>query len=136
MEAAEHGYKEGIALDAGGFVSEGSGENIFVISGGNISTPPLSSSILPGITRRCIFTLAADLGYQVREELIPRETLYMADEVFFTGTAAEVTPIRSIDHITIGSGSRGPITEQLQTEFFGITSGQIPDLYGWLTHVS
>lgn len=136
MEAAEHGYKEGIALDAGGFVSEGSGENIFVISGVDISTPPLSSSILPGITRRCIFTLAEDLGYQVREELMPRETLYMADEVFFAGTAAEITPISSIDHITIGSGNRGPITAQLQAEFFGITSGQIPDRHGWLTPVS
>ena len=136
MEAAEHGYTEGIALDANGFVSEGSGENIFVVFNGNILTPPLASSVLQGVTRRCVTTLAEELGYRVREELIPREVLYMADEVFFTGTAAEITPIRSIDGITIGAGRRGPVTERLQTEFFGITSGQIPDRHGWLTPVS
>jgi branched-chain amino acid aminotransferase len=135
MEAKEHGYTEGIALDAHGFVSEGSGENLFMVEDGTIFTPPLASSILKGITRRCVFTLAADLGYEVREELIPREALYTADEVFFTGTAAEITPIRSIDHITIGSGSRGPVTERLQTEFFGITGGELPDRHGWLTLV-
>ena len=136
MEAAEHGYTEGIALDANGFVSEGSGENLFVIRDGVITTPPLASSILQGVTRRCVITLATELGYAVREELLPRELLYMADEVFFTGTAAEVTPIRSIDHITIGAGRRGPITERLQTEFFGIVSGEIPDRHGWLTPVN
>jgi branched-chain amino acid aminotransferase len=135
MEAARHGYVEGIALDASGFVSEGSGENIFVVTNGRILTPPLSSSILQGITRQCVMTLANDLGYPVREERIPRELLYMADEVFFTGTAAEITPIRSIDGISIGIGRRGPITAALQNEFFGITGGQIPDRHGWLTPV-
>jgi branched-chain amino acid aminotransferase len=136
MEAAEHGYVEGIALDTRGHVSEGSGENIFVIQGGEIVTPPLSASILQGITRRCVITLAKDLGYSVREQEIPRELLYIADEIFFTGTAAEVTPIRSIDGISIGSGSRGPMTERLQAEFFGITNGSIPDRHGWLSPVS
>jgi branched-chain amino acid aminotransferase len=136
MEAAEHGYTEGIALDINGFVSEGSGENLFLVSGGDILTPPLASSILQGVTRRCVITLAGDLGYQVREELIPRELLYMADEVFFTGTAAEISPIRSVDGITVGAGHRGPVTERLQVEFFGITSGQFPDRHGWLTPVS
>jgi branched-chain amino acid aminotransferase len=135
MEAQDHGYAEGIALDANGFVSEGSGENVFVIKNRRILTPPLASSILQGITRNCVITLAEELGYQVREEFIPREVLYMADEVFFTGTAAEITPIRSIDHISVGAGRRGPVTERLQTEFFGVTSGQIPDRHGWLTPV-
>jgi branched-chain amino acid aminotransferase len=135
MEAVMHGYTEGIALDAGGFVSEGSGENLFVVTGGRILTPPLASSILQGITRQCAVTLARDLGYQIQEERIPRELLYIADEVFFTGTAAEITPIRSIDGITIGAGRRGPVTERLQTEFFGITSGELPDRHGWLTPV-
>jgi branched-chain amino acid aminotransferase len=135
MEAQDHGYAEGIALDANGFVSEGSGENVFVVKNGRILTPPLASSILQGITRNCTITLAEDLGYPVREEFIPREVLYMADEMFFTGTAAEITPIRSIDHIPVGAGRRGPVTARLQTEFFGITSGQIPDRHGWLTPV-
>jgi branched-chain amino acid aminotransferase len=129
------GYAEGIALDSGGFVAEGSGENIFVITGGQIFTPPLASSILQGITRHCAITLAHDLGYPVREERLPRELLYMADEVFFTGTAAEITPIRSVDGIPIGAGRRGPITQRLQAEFFGITGGQLPDRHGWLTPV-
>lgn len=133
MEAAEHGYAEAVALDASGFVSEGSGENIFVVRDGAIYTPPLASSILQGVTRRCIMMLAEESGIPVHEELIPRELLYTADEIFFTGTAAEVTPIRSVDHITIGSGRRGPVTEQLQQEFFGITSGDIGDRHGWLT---
>jgi branched-chain amino acid aminotransferase len=135
MEAVEHGYTEAIALDASGFVSEGSGENIFVVSDGTVYTPPLAASILQGVTRRCVMTLAKDLGFAVREQVIPRELLYMADELFFTGTAAEITPIRSVDHIQIGSGRRGPVTERLQTEFFGITSGEIPDRHGWLTPV-
>ena len=135
MEAAEHGYTEGIALDINGFVSEGSGENLFLVSGGDILTPPMASSILQGVTRRCVITLAGDLGYQVREELIPREMLYMADEVFFTGTAAEISPIRSVDGITVGAGHRGPVTEQLQVQFFGITSGELPDRHDWLTPV-
>jgi branched-chain amino acid aminotransferase len=106
-----------------------------VINKGKIVTPPLASSILQGVTRDCVITLAQDLGYAVREEKIPRELLYMADEVFFTGTAAEITPIRSIDGISIGAGHRGPITERLQTEFFGITGGEIPDRHDWLTTV-
>lgn len=135
MEAADHGYTEGIALDANGFVSEGSGENLFVVHNGDILTPPLASSVLEGITRGCVMTLARDLDYSVREELIPREVLYMADEVFFTGTAAEITPIRSVDGIAVGAGSRGPVTKRLQQQFFGITSGEISDRYGWLTPV-
>jgi branched-chain amino acid aminotransferase len=135
MEAADHGYTEGIALDANGFVSEGSGENLFVVHNGDIVTPPLASSVLEGITRRCVMTLARDLDYSVREQLIPREVLYMADEVFFTGTAAEITPIRSVDGIAVGAGGRGPVTKRLQQEFFGITSGEIADRYGWLTPV-
>ena len=135
MEAKRHGYVEGIALDANGLVSEGSGENVFVVSEGVITTPPLAASILQGITRKCVIQLAADLGYGVRQEAIPRELLYIADEVFFTGTAAEITPIRSIDGITIGRGRRGPITERLQEEFFALTQGQLPDRHGWLTFV-
>jgi branched-chain amino acid aminotransferase len=135
MEAARLGYTEGIALDATGFVSEGSGENIFVVSHGEIVTPPMAASILQGITRRCVITLAQDLDYRVKEEVIPRELLYIADEVFFTGTAAEITPVRSVDGITIGAGRRGPVAERLQSEFFGITSGKKSDRYGWLTPV-
>ncbi len=136
MEAVENGYAEGIAIDSNGFVSEGSGENIFVIRDGVIITPPLASSILRGITRQCVITLAQELGYPVREEFIPRETLYMADEVFFTGTAAEVTPIRSIDRIPVGEGGRGPMTKALQEAFFAITTGEQEDRYGWLTPVT
>ncbi|MCD6519708.1 MAG: branched-chain amino acid transaminase [Anaerolineae bacterium] len=135
MEAAELGYAEGIALDVYGYVSEGSGENIFVVHDGVIYTPPLSASILGGITRSCVITLARDLGYEVREALISREQLYVADEIFFTGTAAEITPIRSVDHIVIGPGRRGPITTKLQSEFFKIVSGQVPDRHHWLTPV-
>jgi branched-chain amino acid aminotransferase len=135
MEATGHGYVEGIALDVHGLVSEGSGENIFVVSKGKIVTPPFASSILQGITRTCAIQLAEDLGYKLREESIPRELLYLADEVFFTGTAAEITPVRSIDGIPIGTGRRGPVTERLQAEFFGITQGTIPDRHGWLTRV-
>jgi branched-chain amino acid aminotransferase len=136
MEAAEHGYIEGIALDASGFLSEGSGENLFLVRDEVVFTPPLASSILEGITRRCIITLAEELGYQVREERLPREMIYMADEVFFVGTAAEITPIRSVDHIDVGTGGRGPVTKQLQEEFFGITSGEFEDRHGWLTPVT
>jgi len=136
MEAVQHGYVEGIALDVDGFVSEGSGANIFVVTNGRILTPPLASSILPGVTRQCVLTLAEDLGYQVREERLPRELLYTAGEVFFSGTAVEITPIRSIDGIIVGSGGRGPVTERLQAEFFGIVEGKIPDRHGWLTPVS
>jgi branched-chain amino acid aminotransferase len=135
MEAADAGYAEGIALDINGYVSEGSGENIFVVQDGVLFTPPMSASILGGITRSCVMTLARELGYEVREVLITREQLYVADEVFFTGTAAEISPIRSVDHIVIGSGHRGPITAKLQDEFFKIVSGQVPDRFRWLTPV-
>src|SRR5215471_7763959 len=130
MEAIANGYTEGIALDMNGYVSEGSGENIFVVRDGRIHTPPLGASVLPGITRDSIITLAQDMNIPVTESLIPREMLYIADEVFFSGTAAEITPIRSIDRITIGKGHRGPITEQLQKEFFAVINGSRPDAYG------
>jgi branched-chain amino acid aminotransferase len=136
MEATDLGYEEGIALDVYGYVSEGSGENLFMVRDGVILTPPLASSILGGITRNSIETLAHDLGYEVREAMITREMLYMADELFFTGTAAEVTPIRSVDHITIGPGHRGPVTKALQEAFFAIVQGQVEDRHGWLTLVT
>jgi branched-chain amino acid aminotransferase len=136
MEAVDHGYAEAVALDATGFVSEGSGENVFVVRGGEVFTPPLASSILEGVTRRCVLTLIRDLGITVHEQLIPRELLYMADEIFFTGTAAEITPVRSVDHLQVGAGRRGPVTQRLQEEFFGITAGEIPDRHGWLTPVT
>ena len=135
MEAILDGYSEGIALDAFGSVSEGSGQNIFIVRDGAILTPPLSASILGGITRDSIISLARDLGYPVTETNLPRESLYIADEVFVVGTAAEVTPIRSIDKITIGSGRRGPVTEGLQHAFFQVISGEAPDTRGWLTYV-
>jgi branched-chain amino acid aminotransferase len=135
MEAIANGYTEGIALDAAGYVSEGSGENIFVVRDGRIHTPPLGASVLPGITRDTILTLARSLDIPVAENIIPREMLYIADEVFFSGTAAEITPIRSIDKITVGKGRRGPIAERLQKEFFGIIQGTRPDEHGWLSHV-
>ena len=135
MEAAVNGYAEGIALDNNGYVSEGSGENIFVVQDGEVSTPPLASSVLPGITRNSILALCADLGIPMREQMIPREMLYIADEVFFTGTAAEVTPLRSIDRIQVGAGKRGPVTKRLQEEFFAILTGAKPDRHNWLTPV-
>jgi branched-chain amino acid aminotransferase len=134
MEAADLGYAEGIALDSAGFVSEGSGENIFVVKDGVVETPPLTSAILPGITRGVVMTLCADLGIPVREAPMLREELYIADEIFFTGTAAEITPIRSVDRVHVGSG-RGTITMRIQEEFFGITEGRRPDRHGWLTAV-
>jgi branched-chain amino acid aminotransferase len=135
MEARARGLAEGIVLDIYGYVSEGSGENIFVVHDGVIYTPPLSASILGGITRRIVLQLAEDLGYPVREQNIPREMLYAADEVFFTGTAAEITPIRTVDGLPVGAGGRGPITKQLQDEFFAIIEGRKPDRHGWLTPV-
>jgi branched-chain amino acid aminotransferase len=135
MEAHTNGYAEGIALDEAGYISEGSGENIFVIRDGKIHTPPLGASVLPGITRDSVIRLAQEHGIPLVETIIPREMLYIADEVFFTGTAAEVTPIRSVDRIQIGKGSRGPITEILQREFFAIINGTKPDVHGWLTPV-
>ena len=133
MEAVERGYTEGIALDVFGYVSEGSGENIFVARNGRLHTPPLSGSILDGITRRCVLALAGEMGLEVREELIPREMLYVADEIFFCGTAAEITPVRSVDGIAVGSGKRGPITAQLQKSYFDIVEGRAEDRHGWLT---
>jgi branched-chain amino acid aminotransferase len=135
MEALSNGYDEGIALDAAGYVSEGSGENIFVVRDGKIITPPLGASVLPGITRASVLALAEDAGIPVVETLVPRELLYIADEVFFSGTAAEVTPIRSVDRVQVGAGRRGPITERLQKEFFAIVNGDKPDRHGWLTPV-
>jgi len=135
MEALADGYSEGIALDVYGNVSEGSGQNIFLVRDSIIYTPPLSASVLGGITRDSIVTLARDLGYQVIEQNIPRELLYVSDEVFFTGTAAEVTPIRSIDKIKIGEGKRGPVTAALQSAFFAVVNGDVPDTHGWLTYV-
>lgn len=135
MEAEANGYSEGIALDASGYVSEGSGENIFVVRDGKILTPPLGASVLPGITRDTVVTLARSLGIEIVEGLIPREMLYIADEVFFSGTAAEITPIRSVDRIKIGKGKRGPVTEKIQKEFFGIVEGKIADRFNWLTPV-
>ncbi|MCX6585071.1 MAG: branched-chain amino acid transaminase [Acidobacteria bacterium] len=135
MEAHYNGFAEGIALDTNGYISEGSGENIFVVRDGKITTPPLGNSALPGITRATIIFLAKRMGIEIIETPIPREALYIADEVFFTGTAAEVSPIRSVDRISIGSGSRGPITGKLQKEFFSVINGETPDTEGWLTPV-
>jgi branched-chain amino acid aminotransferase len=135
MEAHDNGFNEGIALDVYGYVSEGAGENIFVVLDGTVYTPGAWSSILLGITRDSVLTLLKDMGIEVRFQPIAREMLYMADEIFFTGTAAEITPIRSVDRVPVGSGKRGPITQAVQEEFFGITSGEKPDKYGWLTPV-
>ena len=135
MEAMANGYAEGIALDTQGNVSEGSGENLFMIRGGQIFTPPLSSAILAGVTRDSVIQIAKGLGYEVKETVLPRASLYIADEIFFTGTAAEITPIRSVDRIKIGSGDRGPITAELQKHFFAITSGQKEAPGDWLTFV-
>jgi len=135
MEALLEGYVEGIALNVRGHISEGSGENIFIVINGEIHTPPLSSSILPGITRDTVIRLAKDLGITLVEETIPREMLYIAEEVFFTGSAAEITPIRSVDKITIGNGSRGPVVKRLQDEFFAYINGERKDKYSWLTYV-
>jgi len=135
MEAVTEGYSEGIALDTAGYLSEGSGQNLFIVRDNVIYTPPLTASILPGITRYSVLTLAADLGFRVREEMLPREMLYICDEAFFVGTAVEITPIRSVDKITVGNGRRGPITEALQTAFFDVINGEAPDRHGWLTYV-
>ncbi len=135
MEADVNGYSEGIALDSAGYVSEGSGENIFVVRDGKVITPPLGASVLPGITRDSIVKVAGSLGIPIVESIIPRESLYIADEIFFSGTAVEVTPIRSVDKIKIGAGKRGPITEKIQKRFFEIVEGTHPDEFGWLTPV-
>ncbi len=135
MEAIKLGYSEGIALDSQGFISEGSGENLFLVKNGTLLTPPLVDSVLPGITRDSVMQLARRLGLPVREERLPREAIYLADEAFFTGTAAEITPIRSVDKITIGRGARGPVTEALQKAFFDVVELRVPDEFGWLTFV-
>jgi branched-chain amino acid aminotransferase len=136
MEALLDGYAEGLALNIRGHISEGSGENLFVVKDGQIMTPPLSSSVLPGITRDSVMTLARDLGLRLIEDTIPREMLYIADEVFLTGSAAEITPVRTIDKIVVGSGRRGPLTARLQEEFFAIIEGAKDDRHGWLTFVT
>jgi branched-chain amino acid aminotransferase len=135
VEAVKGGFVEGIALDTQGCVSEGSGENLFLVTKGRLVTPPLVSSVLPGITRDTILTLARRLEIPVEEKAIPREMLYLADELFFSGTAAEVTPIRSVDRRTVGNGSRGEVTRALQEAFFDVIEGRVEDEHGWLTAV-
>jgi len=136
MEALLNGFAEGIALDDRGYVSEGSGENIFLVTGDVVLTPPLSSSILPGITRDSVIQICQQLGITVKERTIQRAALYVADELFFSGTAAEITPIRSVDRISVGSGERGPITSKIQKVFFEITKGERPAPGNWLTYVN
>ncbi len=136
MEAKLDGYAEGIALNIRGHISEGSGENLFLVRDGAVYTPPLSSSVLPGITRDSVMTLLREMGIPVIAETIPREMLYISDEVFFTGSAAEITPIRSIDKIVIGNGQRGPITKKIQEAFFAVLQGTKKDAHGWLTYVA
>ena len=135
MEALAHGYVEGIALDVNGNVSEGSAENIFLVRKGNLVTPTFAASILPGITRSSVIKLAEDMGIRVIERNVPREAVYLSDEVFFTGSAAEITPISRVDNIQIGEGKRGPITKSLQDAFFGVIDGSAEDKYEWLTPV-
>ena len=135
MQATVDGYAEGIALDESGLISEGSGQNLFLVRDNIVYTPSLTSSILQGITRDSVVTLSRDLGLEVHEQPLPREFLYMADEAFLCGTAAEITPIRSIDKITVGTGRRGPVTAALQQRFFGIVKGDLPDTHNWLTPV-
>ncbi len=134
-EARINGYEEGIVLDANGYVSEGGGENLFLVKDGAILTPPMSSSILAGITRHTVLQLARDLGIEIREAVISRDFLYLADELFMTGTAAEITPVRSVDRMTIGEGRRGPVTELLQKEFFRLVNGEVEDRHRWLSYV-
>lgn len=136
MEATSNGYAEGIALDVRGYLSEGSGENVFLVRDGVIWTPPLGGAVLPGITRDAVLRIARDLGYEVREQDIPREALYLADEAFFTGTAAEITPIRSVDAMPVGDGSRGPVTARLQVIFADAVRGRNAYSADWLTFVS
>ena len=135
MEARIDNYSEGIMLDSFGFVSEGSGENLFLVRDGKLYTSTVGSGILRGITRDSVLTLARDLGIEAVEQVIPREMLYIADELFFSGTAVEITPIRSVDRISIGKGKPGPVSLAIQSEYMGIAKGTIPDRHGWLTHV-
>lgn len=136
MEALADGYAEGIALDTNGNLSEGSGQNVFIVRDGILYTPPIGNSVLAGITRDSVMTLAREMGFEVREQTLPREMLYIADEVFFVGTAVEVTPIRTVDRAKIGRGRRGPITEAIQQRFFQIVKGEAPDTHGWLQPVN
>jgi branched-chain amino acid aminotransferase len=135
MEAIVNGYAEGIALDTNGYVSEGSGENVFIVRNGVLQTAPLGNSVLPGITRDSVLQIARDLNIPIVENVIPREMLYLADEAFFSGTAAEVTPIRSVDKISVGKGATGPITKAIQKEFYAIVGGTKPDRFGWMTPI-
>lgn len=135
QEARANGYHDGIALDVEGFVSEGSGANIFLVQGGRLHTPPIGASILSGVTRAIAIQIATDLSIPVVQMRVPREMLYTADELFFTGTAAEITPIRSVDRKLVGLGARGPVTQSLQERFFGILKGEFEDRHGWLTAV-
>jgi branched-chain amino acid aminotransferase len=135
MEAIKEGYAEGIALDSQGYLSEGSGENLFLVKKGTLYTPPLVASVLPGITRDTVLTLARRIGVPVVQQMLPREMLYVSDEVFLTGTAAEITPVRSVDKVQVGRGVRGPVTEALQKAFFDVLECRVPDEYGWLTFV-
>jgi branched-chain amino acid aminotransferase len=133
MEAVLNGYVEGIALDVNGYVTEGSGENLFLVRQGKLWTPFTGNSVLPGITRASVIQIAQDLGIEVVEQLIPREMLYVSDEAFFSGTAAEITPLRSVDKIRIGDGKIGPVTRRIRDEFFGLVEGKLPDRYNWFT---
>ncbi|GLS84901.1 branched-chain amino acid transaminase [Paraferrimonas haliotis] len=135
-EAKRHGYNEGIALDNNGCISEGAGENLFIVKDGVLFTPPVTAAILPGITRDTIMTLAKEAGFKVVEQAMPRESMYLADEIFMTGTAAEIVPVRSVDQIQVGEGKRGPITEQMQKAFFGLFNGTTEDKWGWLHYVN
>ncbi|MDR0806372.1 MAG: branched-chain amino acid transaminase [Enterobacteriaceae bacterium] len=135
-EARRHGYTEGIALDVHGYVSEGAGENIFIVKDGVVFTPTLTSAALPGITRDALMKLTKDLGIEIREQVLSRESLYLADEVFMTGTAAEITPVRSVDGLQVGIGRCGPVTKRIQQTFFGLFNGQTEDKYGWLDPVN
>jgi branched-chain amino acid aminotransferase len=135
MEAIVNGYVEGIALDVNGYISEGSGENVFLVRKGTLMTAPLGNSVLPGITRESVLQIARDLGIPIIEQMLPREMLYIADEAFFSGTAAEVTGIRSVDKIPVGKGGIGPITKAIQKEFYAIVRGEKPDRHNWLTPV-
>lgn len=141
MEALNNGYVEAIALQTNGYIAEGSGENLFMVAKrwghatSTIFTPPMSASILSGITRASVIQLAEELGMEVLEQTLPREALYVCDELFFTGTAAEITPIRTVDRIKIGTGTRGPVTKRLQERLFGLLAGELEDTHGWLTPV-
>jgi branched-chain amino acid aminotransferase len=135
MEARDRGFAEGIMLDVNGYLSEGSGENLFLVRNGVVYTPPLAASVLLGITRDTVLTLVRELGYPVREEFLAREVLYLADEIFMVGTAAEVTPVRAVDGIAVGDGRRGPVTKLVQETYFDIVGGKVDDQHGWLTFV-